>query len=73
MRTRRVHVASQHEGMYLDAMAEISEQCLDCRHFRADPFGCTAFPGGIPERILNGGHDHTKPFPGDKGIRYEKA
>jgi len=31
---------------------------------------CRAFPDGIPELIITGKHDHTKPFPGDHGIRY---
>jgi hypothetical protein len=24
-----------------------------------------AFPGGIPDKIIDGEFDHTKPFPGD--------
>ena len=32
---------------------------------------CKAFPDGIPEKILTGEHDHTKPFKGDNGIRFE--
>ena len=34
---------------------------------------CAAFPQGIPEEIAYGNNPHTKPYPGDHGIQYEKA
>jgi hypothetical protein len=56
----------------------------ECKHFRGiaekkkgDPlsafFVCDAFPEcpGIPEEIAYGKNLHLKPFPGDKGIRFE--
>lgn len=45
--------------------------CAGCKH--KDPKGrkCKAFPEGIPEKIAVGDHDHTKPYPGDNGFRYE--
>jgi hypothetical protein len=50
-------------------------QCDSCKHFRRNVFdkiSCDAFPEGIPEDILSGRHDHTKPYKGDRGILYEK-
>jgi hypothetical protein len=63
----------------------VSKQCVMCKHFlgiRELPDGeeegiepdtvafCAAFPDGIPEGITEG-FDHTKPFRGDHGIRFE--
>jgi hypothetical protein len=31
---------------------------------------CLAFPEGIPEEIITGEVDHSKPYPGDNGILY---
>lgn len=46
--------------------------CDFCKHFHHDRT-CTAFPDWIPTEIMGGEHDHRKPFPGDNGIRFEKA
>jgi len=52
-------------------------QCARCEHLRhelpKDGIGsvCDAFPERIPREILGGEHDHTQPFPGDNGIRFE--
>ena len=54
-----------------------------CKHFLGveQPDGteatevcvCGAFPDGIPAEIAYGDNDHTKPFPGDNGIQFEKG
>ena len=47
--------------------------CTMCKRFRSDGANvwCKAFPKGIPDKILTGEHDHTKPFKGDNGILFE--
>lgn len=52
-----------------DDMAS-SDQCISCKHYRM-LLKCKAYPDGIPVDIITGKHDHTKPFPGDNGVRYE--
>jgi hypothetical protein len=49
-----------------------STQCLMCRHYTM-LITCDAYPDGIPEAIVTGEHDHTQPYPGDNGIRWEPA
>jgi hypothetical protein len=39
--------------------------CLACTRLREGEFACDAYPAGIPHEILDGMHDHRKPFPGD--------
>ena len=48
----------------------ITAQCLICDNYLGD-LSCLAFPDKIPNIILFGKHDHTKPYKGDKGIRFE--
>lgn len=55
-------------------MTETS-QCFDCKHFKVDQvtrtYVCKAFPDGIPADIKFNQVDHTKPYKGDNGIRFE--
>ena len=53
----------------------VESSCISCIRLKSkgsDP-SCKAFPNGIPEEILNGSHDHRKPFKGDNGIRYKSV
>jgi hypothetical protein len=53
----------------------------ECKHYtgiaKIDGTGltevniCVAFPKGIPFEIAYGEHDHTTPYKGDNGIRFE--
>ena len=55
-------------------MIVISPICLGCEHFNTldnDKLSCKAYPDGIPKEIITSEHDHTKPFKGDNGIRFE--
>lgn len=49
--------------------------CTRCKHFDQINFVaglyCDAFPEGIPDDIARGEVIHTKPYPGDHGIRFE--
>ncbi|MEJ2580260.1 MAG: hypothetical protein P8127_01270 [Acidobacteriota bacterium] len=49
----------------------VVSQCTFCAHRSPDGTRCKAYPGGIPAEILFNDHDHTLPFAGDSGIRYQ--
>ena len=51
-------------------ISTVSDRCRRCR-FYAEGTRCRAFPDGIPHAILAGRHDHTKPYSGDRGFRFD--
>lgn len=62
-------------------LAEIlySPVCNLCKYFSVEgsvnsgtPV-CAAFPEGIPEEIWRGDNNHTKPYPGDHGIKFNQS
>lgn len=56
-----------------DARDIFSPICCGCAHATL-AFGhrCAAFPDRIPDAIWKGENDHTQPYPGDNGIRFER-
>ncbi len=38
-----------------------NDRCLNCKNY-VSGLVCMAFPDGIPEQILNGENDHSKPL-----------
>ena len=64
-------------------MQVLESQCQKrgCKHYVGTQFfdhpvpshTCKAFPTGIPEEIAYGENDHTQPFAGDNGIRFESS
>jgi len=55
--------------------SDLYMQCLNCVHYKGglpnEPKICDAFPDGIPQEIIDGDFDHSKPYPGDNDIRFE--
>lgn len=52
--------------------AYFSEVCTFCIHMIDDiKRTCKAFPNGIPREIWMGENNHTTPYLGDNGIRFE--
>jgi hypothetical protein len=45
--------------------------CGNCAHKHLGTRTCAAFASYIPAKIIDGKNDHTEPFPGDNGIRFE--
>lgn len=57
-------------------MTMISTVCTHCQHYNIEDVEnhtCKAYPDGIPPEIWLGKNDHTKPYPGDSGIQFEKV
>ena len=51
-----------------------SAQCLNCVNRIDSADGsprCLAFPDGIPGGTVTGAFDHSKPYTGDMGIRFD--
>ena len=72
----RINIPAYGENIMGDGVLELSEQCFMCKNFNIEfnedeEINCLAFKDGVPKEILDGGHDHTKPYKGDNGIIFE--
>ncbi len=56
----------------LQAIGNVDFDCDLCKHIHRDNVTCDAFPDGIPMIILSNQKAHTKPYPNDNGIRFER-
>ena len=54
-------------------MTLFAPQCVTCARLTSTSgnWTCQAFARGIPREILMREADHTKPYPGDGGLRYK--
>jgi hypothetical protein len=43
-------------------MEPVNFICFKCKHYRDFEIGCDAFPDGIPNEIISGSNDHSKPL-----------
>ena len=43
-------------------MEAVNLICFRCKHFRRLEGGCDAFPAGIPDEIISGENEHSKPL-----------
>jgi len=72
MKTKKVMIPAYGDGIVGDAIIDMSIQCLACNNLNDNMTTCKAFPKGIPEKILIGKFDHTRPWRGDNGIQFER-
>jgi len=48
--------------------------CYFCEHaFEGEGWKCSAFPDGVPSKIIEGRSDHRKPINGDRGIQFRMS
>lgn len=52
------------------ALPMFSQVCTFCAHYESSQT-CAAFPDRIPQQIWLGENNHTKPYQGDSGIRFQ--
>lgn len=73
LRQATVGLLSPEGAVSAETEVTISEQCADCTHLKGldgETLICAAFPKGIPDNILRGLADHSRPYEGDHGLRF---
>ena len=52
----------------------VGTRCMECLHLVDLVEGlCQAFPDGIPKDLMQDRILHDRPYPGDHGLRFERA
>jgi hypothetical protein len=67
---RNVLKRDRKEKFVAESISVVDDQCHRCQRWLKGTLICEAFPDGIPLGFLTGELDHTKPYPGDNGLRY---
>lgn len=53
---------------------EYPPMCYFCAHAaNGEGWKCSAFPDGVPSKILKGRSDHRKPVEGDHGVQFSMS
>ena len=73
IKTKKEFLSMHIDDILVDAEISVSVQCKRCMWRLPSTIACVAFPDGIPKKIILGAFDHTKPYPKDNGIRFEKV
>jgi hypothetical protein len=47
-------------------MEAVNLVCFRCKNYRRFKGGCLAFPNGIPDEIVSGENEHSKPLKGQR-------
>ena len=47
-------------------MEAVNLVCFRCKNYRRFKGGCLAFPNGIPDVIISGENQHSKPLKGQR-------
>lgn len=51
--------------------SEYPPMCYFCEHaFEGEGWKCSAFPDGVPRKIVDWTSDHREPIKGDRGIQF---
>jgi hypothetical protein len=58
------------DGEGLEGWKPTPKPCTSCVRWHRGTLTCEAYPGRIPDAILDGREQHRTPYPGDRGLQY---